>query len=284
MLLSIASGRGGGDWATCKLNRRRFVAHLSKQVANTRLNEEPGTLVLGLFLHPLNLGVLVASKVRLHVAEWEGSQLLQSHDGDVLDSTFISLIFEVVVDLARTEKNFLDLVIGDEVCCSVGDDSLETQSNLKLFDVGVSSTILQQFLGDWDDERLAERTANLASEQVEELGSSSALCQAEVHSFHNPGFGPVRWRGVVVSIIKLQEALNTTRGVLWASTVVTVRQEHDEARLHIPLALTRCDELINHDLSSVGEVTKLSLPQNKSGWVTLGVTLLEAKHSILGQM
>lgn len=151
------------------------MAHLSKQVAHARLNEEPGTLVLWLFLHPRNFGVLVASKVWLHVAEWERSKLLQSHDGNVLDSTLISLCLEVIVDLARAEDDLLDLVIGDKVCGSVGDYPLEAKSDLKLFDVRVSSTILEQLLGDGHNERLAEGTANLASEQVEELGSSCAL-------------------------------------------------------------------------------------------------------------
>ena len=36
------------------------VAELGEEVAHARLNEEPGALILGLLLDPLDLGVAVA--------------------------------------------------------------------------------------------------------------------------------------------------------------------------------------------------------------------------------
>jgi len=45
--------------------------------------------------------------------------------------------------------------------------------------------------------------------------------------------------------------------------VITVRQAHHEAGTLKPLGLTGCDELINNDLSSVGEVTKLGFPYDE---------------------
>ena len=49
--------------------------------------------------------------------------------------------------------------------------------------------------------------------------------------------------------------------MLGAHSLVSVREEHHEARLTDPLGLTRRDELVDDALGSVGEVTELRLKE-----------------------
>ena len=72
--------------------------------------------------------------------------------------------------------------------------------------------------------------------------------------------------------------------MLRALSIITMRQEHNETVLDVPLLLTRANELIDHDLSTVSEVTKLSLPKDESVRVGLGIAILETKDSVLREM
>ena len=65
---------------------------MSEKVADARLHEEPGSLVLRLLLQPLDASVRVSLERRLQVAEWEWGDLFNSNDGDVVDSTLCSLV------------------------------------------------------------------------------------------------------------------------------------------------------------------------------------------------
>ena len=185
------------------------MTDVSQQVSDSWLNEGPGSLVLGLFLYPLNLCVLVTIEGRFKVAEGEGSHLFYSHNGDIIDVTLLSLIDQIVVNLTTAEENFLDLVISDQILCCLFDDTLETKTCLELFNVGVSTSKLEQFLGDGDNQGLAERSSDLSSEQVEELSGCGALSQSKVHLLRNLSLRHVVGRVLIVSIIELQESLDT---------------------------------------------------------------------------
>ena len=62
------------------------MVKLLKEVAHAWLHEEPCTLVLGLLLDPFNLGIGISLQGWLDVAEGEGSDLLQSYNGNVVDA------------------------------------------------------------------------------------------------------------------------------------------------------------------------------------------------------
>lgn len=64
---------------------------------------------------------------------------------------------------------------------------------------------------------------------MEVLGCSRAVTETEVHVLCDLSLGHVVSRWLVISIAELQESLDTTGGVLWAGSIVTVRQEHNEA-------------------------------------------------------
>ena len=48
---------------------------------------------------------------------------------------------------------------------------------------------------------------------------------------------------------------------------VSMRQEHNQATLPVPLGLSVGDELIHDALCGVVEVTELCLPENQGAWV-----------------
>mmetsp|Transcript_13546 Transcript_13546/g.32144 ORF Transcript_13546/g.32144 Transcript_13546/m.32144 type:complete len:542 (-) Transcript_13546:1424-3049(-) len=81
----------------------------------------------------------------------------------------------------------------------------------------------------------------------------------------------------------LQEALHSARRMFGSLTIVSVRQEHHETTLTEPLVLSRHNELVDHDLSSVHKVTELSLPKNEAVGVLQTVPVLETKDSKLGE-
>ena len=72
--------------------------------------------------------------------------------------------------------------------------------------------------------------------------------------------------------------------MLGTLSVKTVGQQHDEARVDVPLAFTGGDHGVDHDLSGVGEITELGFPDTKSVGVGKGVSILESENGILGKM
>lgn len=111
MVLSVASRSGGRDIATTVFDFGVLVADRFGKVAHAGFDERPGALVLGLFLGPKDVGVLVSLKVALGTSEWEWSKLLDSDDRHVVCAAFRALSFEVVVDLTTAEHNSSDLVV-----------------------------------------------------------------------------------------------------------------------------------------------------------------------------
>lgn len=69
--------------------------------------------------------------------------------------------------------------------------------------------------------------------------------------------------------------------MFWSLAIVAMRQQHYKTILDIPLSLARADELINYYLSTISEVTELSLPKNKGVGVSLRIAQLESEHGKL---
>ena len=107
------SGLGPSSWGGGCLSA--YV--LQQSVVSTNsclcpgLHVGPGPHVLVLLLHPAQLSVAVLVSHALHYVEWEGADLLDSVDGNlILKSSISSLLQEVIVDLTRAEKNLVELV------------------------------------------------------------------------------------------------------------------------------------------------------------------------------
>ena len=106
---------------------------------------------------------------------------------------------------------------------------------------------------------------------MEVVGSCRAVDNLDVYLLQNVSVLIVQiafvWNYVIL-IAELQVSLWPAGRVLWALSIVAVREEHHDSALHIPLGFLGGDELVNDYLGTVGEVAELSLPQNKCIWVS----------------
>ena len=76
-------------------------------------------------MHPVDLGVAVASERGLKLAEGEWAKLLDTDNSDVVGATLLTLGCQVVVELTTDKQDFTHLSISDELWVRVLDDVLE---------------------------------------------------------------------------------------------------------------------------------------------------------------
>ena len=209
VLLAIASGGGGRDSTAGIRDISGLVAHLSQLVAETRLHKAESTLVLWFFLSPHDLGVLVSVEGTLDVSEGEWRELLNSDDGNILDSSLGSLVLEVVVDLARAVDDLADGSIVDKIGGGVVEHFLVTQTLLEVIEVRVGVSQLEQLLGGNNDQRLTESSLNLSSQQVEVLGSGGRVSNAHVRVLSDGLFVYIVSRRLVISVSELKISFNS---------------------------------------------------------------------------
>src|SRR6188508_2684277 len=82
---------------------------------------------------------------------------------------------------------------------------------------------------------------------------------------------------------RLEEALESGAGVLWAVSLVAVREEEYESEGFAPLREPGDDELIEDDLRPVDEVAELRFPEHERFGRCDRVAVLEPDRGILGQ-
>ena len=214
------------------------MVYFSEEGAEAGVDETPSTLILRLFLDPGHGGVSVTSKGWLDISVGEGSELLESDDGDIVDSTLLSVRFEVVIHLSTAINDLTDFVISYKFGRWVLNDSLESETDIEFFDLRVGTTELKKLLGDGDDQGFAERSSDLTAEKMEVVRGCCTVTESEVHVSHDLGFRHVISWVLVTGIAEGQEALDTTGGMLWASTIVTMGQKHYKSGLDVPLGLS----------------------------------------------
>src|SRR5262245_57895851 len=82
----------------------------------------------------------------------------------------------------------------------------------------------------------------------------------------------------VVFRAQLKESFNACAGVLRTLPLITMWQKQNQADGLLPLGLGASNELVNDDLSSIGEVSKLRLPEYQRQRVGHTVAKFKAKH------
>jgi len=75
-----------------------------------------------------------------------------------------------------------------------------------------------------------------------------------------------------ILVTKKKESLSSAGWVLWSISIIAMRKKSDKSILDIPLYFSRDDELINNDLSTIGEVTELRLPKSKGIGMGLSIS------------
>lgn len=122
---------------------------------NTRLSIRPSTSVEGLLLGPDNsLGIRVLVEVVAELLPWEGVELLNAGDGDIVKLVLGAVLMQRRIDLARAENDTLNLLGGLDVTGlvgGVGNDPSELGVTDKLLDVRASKRMTEERLGEEDD-------------------------------------------------------------------------------------------------------------------------------------
>mmetsp|Transcript_24163 Transcript_24163/g.53761 ORF Transcript_24163/g.53761 Transcript_24163/m.53761 type:complete len:684 (+) Transcript_24163:256-2307(+) len=247
------------------------------------LHEGPRAHVLGLLLHPHGLRVRVQLHVQGHLVPWEGGQLLHADDRHVYLLLLGPLRVQLVEDLATAEEHPLHLGgVVDHRLVGLWVHSDELGVLVHLLQGTRAALVPQQVLGRGDDQRLAEVPVHLSAQHVE-------VVRRRRHVHHLP-VGALYLHALVLAhgghdvgvlVHLLQEALQPARAVLSPLPHVPVRQEERQGALAHPLVLPRRDELVDHHLRAVDEVSELRLPQHQHVGVLQAVAGLEAQHSEL---
>jgi len=237
VLSTVTSGCRGTNGPSSIRDIGLNVSAVFEVGAEARLNELPSSGILWLFLGPDLRGVDEALGCRSKRPEGEGSELLDTNDGDIVDGSLLPGGFKVVEDLSRTIHNFPDFLVSHQGLMSVVEDPLEAETGLELVDVGASSSELEELLRGDHDQRLTEVTTHLSAEQMEVLRGSSAVGDDDVGLFHNVSLRLVLGRRRIVGVRKLQETFYTGRRVLRTIAVIPVRQQHHQSMGNVPLGL-----------------------------------------------
>lgn len=282
MVLAVASRGRGTDRSASVGDLGSSVLKVLQDAADARLEEGPATSVLGLFLAPNNFGVLVVlGHFSAEGVEGEGRQLFNSHDGDVILLQLFSLSLQVIIDLTRAENDLLNLLVVDLIIL-LGNDALELSATQEILHFRMDFPHFKHLFGRNNNEGLAEWTQHLSAQHVEVLGGSRAVDNLNVALFVQILSGLSD--GGIIRVRKLQVTLNTAAGMLGTITIVTMRQKHNQTVFDVPLSFTRGNELIDHGLGSIGEITELGLPQGQGVGQSLGITVLEAQDGVLRQV
>lgn len=134
-----------------------MVLSLVEKRLDTGLDKTPSTSVEGLFLCPHNgLGVRVHVEVFLELLPWEGVELLDACEGDVVNLVVGAVLVQGGPDLASAENDAVNLLGGLDgagLVLGVGDDPLEAGIRAsEVFNVRAGKGMTQQGLGEEDDE------------------------------------------------------------------------------------------------------------------------------------
>mmetsp|Transcript_9838 Transcript_9838/g.19622 ORF Transcript_9838/g.19622 Transcript_9838/m.19622 type:complete len:324 (+) Transcript_9838:185-1156(+) len=248
-----------------------------------RLNVCPAPHVLRFLLHPHHLRIRVPLRQVLHSIEGERRDLLEGRDGGVVDLVLGAILDQIIVHLAGTEDEALNLVVGEQLVVEAFlDDAAEDGALVELLHAAHALRVPQQALGRNHHQRLAEAPHDLSAEDMVVVGRRREVDHLHVGllDLHSPLLLHVG-DDVGVLVAKLQEPLNACRGVLGALALVSMREEEDQPALPQPLLLSGNDELVDDHLRCVAEVAKLSLPDDEGHGVLDRVSELEAQHSVL---
>lgn len=224
------------DWSTSVCNLFVISSHELDNVTKSWLSISPSTSVLWLLLCPSDGSVRVLLHVLDDLLEWPWAEGFDSQDCNVINLIILSVLIQIVVDLARAKDNFSNLVSRDEVGRLVLQKCLPSAVLIEVLQLRSGTLVSQKLLGSNNDQWLSEWQSHMSSEQVE------IVCSVGWHGdFHVDSLEDIlvviglsiSWDSVIL-IAKKQVSLSSARGVLWSLTIISMWQEHDEAVLHIP--------------------------------------------------
>ena len=235
-------------------------------LVETSLDEVPGTHVLRFFLEPDEVaGLGIATKRNLECVGRPRVELLDADDRDRGIFAAVAGSDHVVADLAGRQHDLGDVGGPQVVDVGIVEQFLERAAG-QLADRRLRRPSPQQRLRGDDEERLANLTMHLTTQQVEVLRGRRGVADLDVVL----GAGQ-------------QHTLDTGRRVLGALALVAVGEQEHEAAVLLPLVLGADDELVDHDLGAVDEVAELGFPHDECVGVGQGVAVLETEGGVFAQ-
>src|SRR5262245_33443007 len=249
--------------------RQRAIA--GQDALEAPIHDVPSPHVPRLFLHPENLApVRVGGEDRLELLLGKRVELLDAHDGGGVERALAAGREQVIVDFAAAEEKAGDGLrvdddarLGSAADRHVADHGLEGPVG-EIREGRHGGLVPQEALRAHDDEGLPEVPVHLPPERVEVLRR-----RAQVADLH------------VLLGGQLEEALEPRARVLRALSLVAVGQQENEPAHALPLRLRARDELIDHDLGAVHEVTELGLPDRELMGIGEAHAELEAEDGVL---
>ena len=124
----------------------------------------------------------------------------------------------------------------------------------------------EKTLGRDRDQWLAKRALHLTAQHMKYLGRRGGNAHLDI-----------------VFRRQLQETFEPRRAVLRALTLIAMGQQEGQPAQPPPFMFATGQELVNHYLSTVAEITKLGLPNNETFGRGSGIAILECHHSFFGQ-
>ncbi len=146
------------------------------------IHEMPGTHVLGLLLAPHDFSKLETAKLADQRARRERIELFDAKQVDVIDALLLTRFIKIVIDLARTQNDTLDLIVGEQFdrfrrsrLCIVLQDTLERSVRSELLESRHHPLMPKQRFRRHQNEWLAEFTQQLPAQNVKIIGGRGTV-------------------------------------------------------------------------------------------------------------
>lgn len=131
-------------------------------------------------------------------------------------------------------------------------------------------------------EGLSELAVHLSSEWVEVVRWERAVHDRPVNltALSSESRTRVGDRLLQIVIALLKISLHASWWVFRSLTIHAMREQQDETSLNVPLRFTTGQIVIDNDLCTIGEITKLSFPNCETVRVRDGISVFETKNTI----
>mmetsp|Transcript_5765 Transcript_5765/g.8908 ORF Transcript_5765/g.8908 Transcript_5765/m.8908 type:complete len:271 (+) Transcript_5765:1196-2008(+) len=265
MNLAHSSGRSGTHPSAYIPWSLLVLVQFSRSRHQTWIDVGIRSHVLWFLLRPHNLGVVVFGAVFGSLVKCEGGDLFQTDNGDIFTVELLTFGEEFVINLASTEHQGLYVIgVVTDFLINLVKSSMKNGSSAHIIQGRNTQLIPQQILGRYNDQWLTKITMDLPPQAVEIIRWCGAVHNLPIRLLDLVTFISCHFGNMMrILFHHLEVPFNTTGGVLGALSIISMGKEHNKSTLPQPLVLTSGNELIHYHLSSVDEITKLSLPKNE---------------------
>mmetsp|Transcript_13005 Transcript_13005/g.26709 ORF Transcript_13005/g.26709 Transcript_13005/m.26709 type:complete len:329 (+) Transcript_13005:76-1062(+) len=279
--LTHSGGRSRTDHATDVTAALLIVVQLTCCSHHSRCHIRVSSHVLWFLLRPNKFSIRIFLAVLGCFIKWEWSNLLQGANSDISATAFLAFCKQLIINLTCAKHQCLHIIRVIANCfIPLIVSTLEAGSSTHVLQTRHASFKAQQVLWRYHNQRLTKVTVNLPPQAMEIVGRSRAVNDLPVGFLNLGACIATHGRNVVwILFYHLEVAFEAARRVLGSLAIISMRKQENQSTLTKPFVLSGCDKLIQHNLSSVDEVSKLCLPEDKGVGVLQRITVLKSKYS-----